>query len=71
MSPERPRRSPRPMLWTAISALCVFGARLLSGPDDSFGGPVLHYVVLGASGAVLATSIVLLVRQGRRGREER
>ena len=57
----------RTALWfIALSATCVFVARLLGDPSDSFGGPVLHVVVLAASGVLAATSYVLLVR--RRGR---
>ena len=56
----------RAALWCmAVSSACVLAARLGSDPDGAFGGPVLHYVVLGASAVVLAATAVALLRQRR------
>lgn len=56
------RRQPRTVLWAvAVSMTCVFASRLLADPRTSLGGPVLHFVVLCASGALSAASIALLV----------
>jgi hypothetical protein len=59
------------VLWpTALSSSCVVVARLLDDPYDGFGGPLLHFTVLVASGALFITAVVLLVlrRRSRAGR---
>lgn len=49
-------------LWSvALSSTAIFVSRLLDDPYDNFGGPALHFAVLGGSGTLLATAIVLLV----------
>jgi hypothetical protein len=51
----------------ALSSTATFVSRLLDDPYDNFGGPVLHFVVLGGSGALLATAIVLLMVRRKTG----
>ncbi len=66
MTDRRPRRQSRAaLISTAVAAACIFVSRLLADPDDSLGGPLLHLIVLAASGILLATSIVLLALRGR------
>jgi hypothetical protein len=60
------RRPTGVVLWSvAVSMTCVFVARLLDDPYDNFGGPVIHFAMLGVSGIAAATAIILLVRRGR------
>ncbi|MEU8818587.1 hypothetical protein [Actinoplanes sp. NPDC048796] len=66
MAAERPWWHNRTVLWSmAVSSMCVFAARFLDDPYDNFGGPWLHFTVLGGSGGLFVTAIVLLV--SRRG----
>jgi hypothetical protein len=51
----------------ALSSTPIFVSRLLDDPYDNFGGPVLHFAVLGGSGALLVTAIVLLVVRRKNG----
>lgn len=44
---------------------------LMTGSNQGFGGPVLYFVVLGGSGALLVLSIVLLLLRGRSGTSDR
>ncbi|WP_328468868.1 hypothetical protein OHA21_00260 [Actinoplanes sp. NBC_00393] len=54
----------RTVLWLmAMSSMGIFISRLLDDPYDSFGGPLLHFIVLGGSGALFATTVVMLVVQ--------
>ncbi|MEU8658096.1 hypothetical protein [Actinoplanes philippinensis] len=62
MSEERPWWHNGTALWSmAVSSMGIFISRLLDDPYDDFGGPLLHFFVLGGSGALLATTVVLLV----------
>ncbi|MFF5173092.1 hypothetical protein ACFY3U_10695 [Micromonospora sp. NPDC000089] len=60
------RRQPRWFLWVMlVSAGGTFTSMLLSGPNRGLGGWVPYVVVLCGAGAVLASSVVLLLLQGR------
>jgi hypothetical protein len=60
------RRQPRWFLWAMlVSAGCTFASMLMRGPNHGFGGPVLYFVVLGGAGALLATSVVLMLLRRR------
>ncbi|BBH63364.1 hypothetical protein ACTI_00490 [Actinoplanes sp. OR16] len=48
------------------SAGCTFVSLLGGDPSRRFGGPVLYYVVLAGSGAIVVLSIVLLLLRDRR-----
>ncbi|MET8832972.1 hypothetical protein ABZV78_03520 [Micromonospora sp. NPDC004540] len=50
-----------------VSTACTLAALLFSGPGHRFGGPVLYFVVLCGSGALLVLSIALLVLRHRIG----
>ncbi|MEU4690377.1 hypothetical protein [Actinoplanes sp. NPDC023714] len=66
MPDERPWWHNGTALWSmTLSSMAVFAARLLGDPDHSFGGPVLHFIVLGVSGVLFATMVVLLVLRRR------
>lgn len=57
--------------WVMLaSAGCTFASLLLSGPGNRLGGPVLYFVVLCGSGALLVLAIVLLVVRRRSGTSE-
>ena len=60
------QRQPRSFPWLMlISASCTFVALLRGGRNPGFLGPVVHYVVLCGSGALVVLSIVLLVMRRR------
>ncbi|BEL06333.1 hypothetical protein Q0Z83_045240 [Actinoplanes sichuanensis] len=72
MPEERPWWHNGTVLWSvALSSTAIFVSRLLDDPYDNFGGPVLHFVVLGGSGALLATAIALLVVRRKAGAGKR
>lgn len=48
-----------------VSASCTFTALLGGYSNDHFGGPVLHFLALGSSGALVVSSIVLLLVRDR------
>ncbi len=54
-----------------VSAACIFASLLGSDPSHRFGGPVLYFVVLCGSGALIVLSIVLLVLRDRTGTGDR
>jgi hypothetical protein len=54
-----------------VSAACTFASLLGSDPSHRFGGPVLYFVVLGGSGALIVFSLALLVLRGRTGTGDR
>ena len=68
MPDERPWWHHGTVLWSmALSSMCIVVSRLLGDPYDSFGGPLIHFLVLGGAGALFATAVVLLVlRRGSR-----
>ncbi|SNY63014.1 hypothetical protein [Paractinoplanes atraurantiacus] len=71
MAGKRPWWRDGTVLWSvALSSMCLLVSRLLDDPSDNFGGSWLHFLVLGGSGALLATAVVLLVLRRRppRGR---
>ena len=60
------RRQPRWWPWVMlVSASCTFTALLGGYSNDHFGGPVLHFLALGSSGALVVSSIVLLLVRDR------
>jgi hypothetical protein len=66
------QRQPRWWPWAMlVSAACTFASLLGSDSSHRFGGPVLYFVVLGGSGALVVLSIVLLVLRGRTGAGDR
>ncbi|MEU4564830.1 hypothetical protein AB0F72_41155 [Actinoplanes sp. NPDC023936] len=72
MPDERPWWHNGTALWPmALSSMGVFISRVLDDPYDNFGGPLLHFIMLGGSGALFATTIALLVirRRTRIGKE--
>ncbi|WP_127542201.1 hypothetical protein [Actinoplanes sp. OR16] len=61
------RKQPRWWPWVLLaSAGCTFVSLLGGDPSRRFGGPVLYYVVLAGSGAIVVLSIVLLLLRDRR-----
>jgi hypothetical protein len=48
-----------------ISAGCTFASLLMRGPNQGFGGPVLYFSVLCGSGALLVSSMFLMLVAGR------
>jgi hypothetical protein len=54
-----------------VSAACIFASLLGSDPSHRFGGPVLYFVVLCGSGALIVLSIVLLVLRDWTGTGDR
>jgi hypothetical protein len=66
------QREPRWWPWVMLaSAACTFVSLLGGDPSRRFGGPVLYFVVLGGSGALVVLSIVLLVLRARTGAGDR
>jgi hypothetical protein len=67
------QRQPRWWPWVMLmSAACTFASLLLgSDPSHRLGGPVLYFVVLGGSGALIVLSIVLLMLRSRTGAGDR
>ena len=67
------QRQPRWWPWVMlVSAACTFASLLLgNGPSHRLGGPVLYFVVLSGSGALVVLSIALLVLRGRTGAGDR
>ena len=62
------RRQPRWLLWAMLlSASCTCASLLMRGPHRGFGGPVLYFVGLGVSGALLVSSVVLLLLRAGTG----
>ena len=62
------RRQPRWWPWVMLaSAACTFTALLGGDPNARFGGPVLYFLALGGSGALVVSSIALLLLRGRTG----
>jgi hypothetical protein len=49
----------------ALSSMGIFISRLLDEPYDNFGGPVIHFIVLGGSCALFVTAVALLVVRRR------
>jgi hypothetical protein len=66
------RRQPRWVLWVLLaSTVCTVASLLLGGRDNSLGGPVLYFVVLCGSGALLLLCVVALLVRGRAGAGDR
>ena len=62
------RRQPRWVLWVLLaSSACTVTSLLLGDRNDGFGGPVLYFAVLGGSGALFLSCVVLLLWLGRTG----
>lgn len=60
------QRQPRWLSWVLlVSTACTFASLLMRGRNHGFGGPVLYFVVLVGSGALLVLSIALLLLRGR------
>lgn len=65
---EELQRQPSWWPWMMlVSTTCTFAALLFSGPGHRFGGPVLYFVALCGSGALLVLSIALVVLRHRSG----
>ena len=63
------QRQPRWQPWAMLVCAAGILASLLlgNGPSHRFGGPILYFVALAGSGALLVLSIVLLVLRDRTG----
>lgn len=60
------RRQPRWFLWAMlISTGGTFASMLMSGPNYGFGGPLVYFAVLFGSGAMLVSSVVLMLLRRR------
>jgi hypothetical protein len=53
------------------AAGCTFVSLLGGDPSRRFGGPVLYFLALGVSGAMVVFSIILLVLRTRPGADDR
>jgi hypothetical protein len=62
------RRQPQWVLWVLLaSSACTVASLLLGDRNDGFGGPALYFTVLGGSGALFLSCVVLLLWRGRTG----
>ncbi|SCG72757.1 hypothetical protein [Micromonospora humi] len=60
------RRQPRWFLWVVlVSSGCTLASLVMRGPHHGFGGPVLYFAVLSGSGAMLVSSVVLILLRAR------
>lgn len=66
------RRQPRWFLWVMLVGTgCTFASMLMRGPNHAFGGLVLYFAVLSGSGAMLVSSVVLMLLHMARSRQPR
>ncbi|MFI5836224.1 hypothetical protein ACIA5A_21370 [Micromonospora sp. NPDC051300] len=48
-----------------VSSSCTLASLVMRGPDHGFGGPLLYFAVLSGCGAMLVSSVVLILLRVR------